>query len=140
MPGSKSAFLEAALADMMLGNTGYSVPSTVYVALSTAPFDPTATGASMTEVTGGSYARVSLANNPTNWPAGAGSAPYVKSNGTPINFATATAGWGTIQSIYILDASSSGNCLYGGDLAAPVTVTTGGSISVPAGSFVVQET
>ena len=51
MAGSKTAFMEQALLQHALGNVVYTAPGTWYVALSTLAFDPTATGASMSEVT-----------------------------------------------------------------------------------------
>jgi hypothetical protein len=140
MAGSKSAYLEKKLLDHTLGNTAYTAPGTVYVLLSTSVFDPTVTGSTVAEVSGGSYARQSLTNNTTNFPNASGSSPSAKSNGTGVSFPTATASWGTIQSVYLVDASSGGNILYGADLSAPATINTGSSFSIPAGQFVFAET
>lgn len=140
MAGSKSAYLEAALLNYVLGLTTYTPPATVYVALSTAAFSTAATGTAMTEVAGGSYARIGQTNNTTNWPNAAGSNPAIKSNGTLITFATATANWGTVLSAYLVDAATVGNILYGADLAAGVVVNTGSGFSIPVGQFVLSET
>jgi len=98
MAGSKSDFLELKLLDHVLGNTAYTAPTIVYVALYTVA--PTDAGGG-TEVTGGAYARVAVTNNITNWPAAAGG---LKSNGTEIVFPTATASWGTVVAFAVLDA------------------------------------
>lgn len=140
MAGSKSAYLEAKLLDFVLSAAAYTPPVTVYIALSTAAFDTAATGTAMTEVAGGSYVRQSMTNNATNWPAAAGANPSVKSNGTAINYPTATANWGTVISAYIVDAATNGNILYGADLAAPVTVNTGSGFGIPVGQYVLSET
>lgn len=139
MAGGKSDYLEKKILDLVLGATAFTAPATVYVALSTAAYTDTATGSSMSEVTGGSYARVTVTNNSTNWPAASGTNPTVKSNGTTITFPTATASWGTVNSFYIVDASSGGNVLYGGDLTAPKSVGIGDTPSFAAGALVVQE-
>ena len=140
MAGSKSAYLEAALLDYVLSGTSYTPPGTVYFALSTAAFDTSSDGTSMTEVTGGSYARQSQTNNATNWPAATGGNPAVKANGLAATFPTATANWGTVLSVYLVDASSGGNVLYGADLAASVVVNSGSGFAIPIGQFVLSET
>jgi hypothetical protein len=89
-----------------------------------------------TEVTGGSYARVSVTNNTTNWPnASSGS----KSNGTAITFPTATANWGTVTAFGIFDASSAGNLLYWGTLSASKTVDNGDTASFASSAITITE-
>lgn len=88
---------ENIMLDRLLGS---GTPATVTVALYTAP--PTDAGGG-TEVTGGSYARVSVTNNATNWPAAAGGQ---KSNGTVITWPAATASWGTISHFAIFDSTT----------------------------------
>lgn len=133
MAGSKSDFLENELLDHVLGNAAYSAPATTYVALYTAA--PTDAGGG-TEVSGGSYARVAVTNNDTNWPAASGGA---KANGTAITFPTATANWGTVVAFAILDAASGGNLLYWGDLAASKSVDDGDTASFAVGELDVTE-
>lgn len=133
MAGSKSNFLELELLDHVLGAAVYTAPGTVHVALYTAA--PTDAGGG-TEVTGGSYARVGVTNNATNWPAAAAGA---KSNGTVITFPTATADWGTIVAFAILDAGSGGNFLYWATLTANRDVLTGDVASFAIGTLVVTE-
>jgi hypothetical protein len=108
MPGSKSDFLELELLDHVLGNAAYTAPANIHVALFTVA--PTDAGGG-TEVTGGSYARVQVTNNATNFPAAAAG---LKQNGTAINFAQATADWGTVVAFGLFDAATSGNLLYWG--------------------------
>ncbi len=107
--GSKSDYLENALLDHVLGGGDYTRPATVYVGLWTAALDDTSDGSTAGEVSGGSYARVAVTNNATNWPAAASGA---KSNGTAITFPQATADWGTVTYFAILDAATAGNVLY----------------------------
>jgi hypothetical protein len=139
MAGSKSAVLEAIVLDLTLGAVAYTPPGTVDVALSTSAFDTAATGAACDEVTGGSYARVTVTNNLTSWPAAAGSNPAVKANGVALTFPTATADWGTVLAVYLIDPGT-GAVLYGADLAAAVAVNSGSGFSIPVGQFVLSET
>jgi hypothetical protein len=113
----KSDFLELEVLDHVLGNSPYTAPATVLVALYTAA--PTDSGGG-TEVSAGGYARVSVANNPTNWPAAAFA---LKSNGTDIVFGVPTANWGTVGWFGIFDPG--GNLLYWGDLLYARTITNG---------------
>lgn len=133
MAGSKSDFLELELLDHVLGNAAYTAPETVYVALYTTA--PTDVGGGV-EVSGGSYARVAVTNNLTNWPAAAAGA---KANGTEITFPTATADWGTVVAFAILDAASAGNFLYWGDLTQSKTVNNGDTAKFAVGDLDVTE-
>lgn len=119
--------------DHVLGGGDYTRPGTVYVALYTAA--PTDAGGG-TEVTGGSYARVSVSNNNTNWPAAAAGA---KSNGTAITFPTATADWGTAVAFALLDASSGGNFLFWATLTTNRAILTGDVPSFAIGTLVITE-
>lgn len=125
MAGSKSDYLEKIILDMVLGGATYTPATNVYIALSTAAYSDAATGSSMTEVSGGSYTRLLVANNSTNWPNATGTSPATKTNGTAFTFVTATGSWGTVASFYIVDASSAGNVLYGGDLSVSKAIASG---------------
>ena len=133
MAGSKSNYLENAILDHVLGGGDFTRPATVYVALYTVA--PTDAGGG-TEVSGGSYARVSVTNNATNWPAAASGA---KSNGTAITFPTASGDWGTVVAFAILDASSGGNFLYWGDLLSSRVVNNGDTASFAPGTLDITE-
>jgi len=133
MAGSKSDYLENALLDHALGGGDYTRAGTVWVALYTAA--PTDAGGG-TEATGGSYARVAVVNNATNWPAASGGA---KSNGTAVTFPQASASWGTVVAFAILDAATSGNFLYWGDLTANKTIDTGDTCSFAIGDIDITE-
>ena len=133
MAGSKSDYLELEILDHVLGNAAYTAPATVYIALYTVA--PSDVGGG-TEVSGGSYARVAVTNNATNFPAASGGA---KSNGTVITFPTATADWGTVVAMAILDAAAAGNFLYWADLTANKTVSNGDTASFAVGELDVTE-
>lgn len=130
---SKSDYLENKILDHQLGGPDYVRPATVYIALFTTA--PTDAGGGV-EVTGGSYQRVTVTNNATNFPAAvAGS----KSNGTAITFVTPSASWGLITHFGIFDAISGGNLLRWGALTVPKTVDPGDQISFPPGELVATE-
>lgn len=140
--GSKTTYLENALLAHVLGDTAYTAPSTLYAVLSDAAFDPTKTGTTVSEIsTSSGYARVSLTNDTTNFPAPTGGNPASLSNGTDWAFPTPTFDWGTVMSIYLADASSGGNLLYGTDVTGSgVDVVAGQQFTVNAGDFIVRET
>ena len=119
----KGDYLENKLLDEVLGGVDYTPAATVDVALYTTA--PTDSGGG-TEVTGGSYARVAVTNNATNWPAASAGA---KSNGIAIQFATPTANWGTIVAFAIFEGSTS-NLLYWGLVTPNKTVNNGDAAPV----------
>jgi len=121
-----SNFLENALVNATLRNTTYTSPATVYVALFTT--DPT-DAASGTEVTGGSYARTSVAFAAPSNGAAASSADCT--------FPTCTSTWGTVSHIGIFDASTSGNLLYHTPLDTSKTIETGDIFKIASGSLTV---
>lgn len=132
--GSFSNYLEDKILDLILSQVAISAIATVYVALYTVI--PTDASASGTEVTGGSYARVSVTNNATNWPASSGGS---KSNGTAITFPAPTANWGTIVGFAIYDAATTGNELAWGALSVNKTVNNGDAApSFAIGALVVS--
>jgi hypothetical protein len=116
--------------DRLLSAAAYTPDATLYVALFTVL--PTAAGTGGTEVTGGSYARVAVTNDATNFPAASGGA---KSNGTVITFPAATADWGTIVGFGIYDASTVGNLLYFSALTTAREVLNLDTFKFPAGSL-----
>lgn len=107
-----SNYLEEKLAKHVLRNVSYTSPSTVYLALFKSPVaDADLENGTLTnEVSGGAYARQSVAfNNPTN-PGG------VSTNNGVVTFPAATAAWGTVTHFALMDASTGGNVLIYGQL------------------------
>jgi len=121
-----SNFLENALVNATLRNTTYTSPATVYVALFTT--DPTDANTG-TEVTGGSYARTSVAFAAPSNGAAASSADCT--------FPTCTSTWGTVSHIGIFDASTSGNLLYHTPLDSSKLSETGDIFKIASGSLTV---
>ena len=111
-----SDYLEDKVLDHVFGGNAYTAPGTLYVALYTVA--PTDTGGG-TEVSGGSYARQSGAFTVS------GTNPTTASNTAAIEYPTATADYGTVVAVGILDASSSGNLLAYADLTTSKVVSNG---------------
>lgn len=130
--GSFGDYLEKELLDHVFGNAAYAAPATLYLALSTA--DPLDDGSGLTEPAGGSYARLAVANNATNWPAATG-ATATKSNGVQFDFITATASWGVITHMAIMDAASGGNMLGHASLATSKTIDSGDTVNFKIGEL-----
>jgi hypothetical protein len=137
MAGSKFNYLELKALDLALSAAAWTPPATVYIALYTVA--PTSAGGGA-EVSGGSYARVSVTNNATNWPASTGGGPGTKANGTAFTFPTATVAWGTIVAWGIFDAASAGNGLYWGTLNTSRAVNIGDTPSFAAAALTITET
>lgn len=116
------------LLDLYLGGDhDAAFPATVYVAL--------LTDSGTVEVTGGSYARVAVTNNDTNWPDASGG---IKSNGTAITFPTATAAWGDVDSFALMTASSGGSAIATGTLVTTISPVSSSTPSFGAGLLVVR--
>lgn len=118
-----------------IGITGASAaagtgPTSLFMGLLTAA--PSDSGGG-TEVTGGAYARVTVASNMTNWDATQGGNVVVASTGTggqtknniPINFPTPSANWGSVTHVGVYDATSAGNLVAWAVLTLPKTVNNG---------------
>ena len=119
-----SNYLENALVNAVLRNTTYTSPATVYVALYTT--DPTDADAG-SEVSGGSYARQSVAfDAPSNG---------ATANTAGLTFPVATANWGTITHVGIRDASAAGNLLWHGALSASKVINSGDQFVINAGDL-----
>ena len=138
---SKTNYERNRALDARYGGGNYVKPATVYVALFTAA--PTVAGGG-TEVAGGSYARVAVTNDATNWP---NSVAGVKSNALPVTFPTCTApgGWGVVTYFAIFDQAVGGNMqdfaeIKSGGVPSPKTVANGDTPSFSAGQIQLTET
>lgn len=97
--------LETSLLNHLLRATAYTPLGTVYLGLFTA--DPGESGVTG-EVSGGSYARVAITNNATNFPQCATSGVPTKTNGATFTFPTASAAWGTVTHWALYDSAVGG--------------------------------
>ena len=119
-------YLEAKLLNHVLRNTSYTSPTTTYVGLFTAAPSDTASG---TEVSGGSYARQVLSVSTAT-------EGIVTSSGD-LTFPQATANWGTVTHIGILDAITSGNLLMYTALNTAKTIETDDILKISSGNLTI---
>lgn len=127
-----SNYLEDKINDHVLTNTAFTKPATVYLSLHTGDPGESGTGS---EVSGGSYARVAITNNNTNFPVCPSTGTPTKTNGQPFSFPTSTASWGTVTHWALYDASSAGNMIAHGAFSTPRLVASGKTMKVPAGGL-----
>lgn len=121
-------YLENKLIDHILRNQAFASPTTVYVALLTK--DPTEAGNTTYEVSGGGYARQPATfDAPTDG---------VTQNTYDIEFPQATADWGTITHVLIMDAQTGGNPLFYKALNNAKTITVDDIFKIPAGNLTIQ--
>lgn len=136
---SMSDYLENKLIDHLFRGLAFTAPGTLYFALFTAA--PSDSGGG-TEVSGGSYARVAVTPNSTNFRntqnSGTGASSGtggVTGNLTAITFPTPTGNWGTVTHFAVFDASSGGNLICWVALNASKNVNNGD----PAPSFAIGD-
>ena len=121
--------------DFNFGATSYTPPANYFFGLSTTTIAIDGTGS--TEPSGGAYARISLANNKTNWST-ASSASLT--NSTAVQFAESTASWGTITYVFMSDALTSGNIYWFDALSPARTVSSATTVLFAIGAVTVQMT
>ena len=121
---SFSNFLETEILDHVFAGAAYTAPTTKYLALFTAVADGEA--GSVTEVTGGGYARQTVAFTTSG---------NTTSNNAAVEFPTATANYGTVTHVGVYDASSSGNLMAYAALSSNKTIETGDVFRVPSGDL-----
>lgn len=130
-----SNYLEKKLLDHVLTTTSYTAPSTRYVALFKNTSGNAATnleaGVLTDEISGGSYARKTVTF------AAADSVNGSTSNNATVAFTEATADWGTVTHVAIMDALTGGNVLFWGPITIPKTVNTGDTFQISNGNLTV---
>lgn len=119
-----SDYLENEILDHILGTGAYTMPSTVYVGLSTGSFNDNNSG---TELSGSNYARKSISFGA----ASSGTA----SNDAAVEFNAATGSWGTVSHFGIFDALTSGNLLIHGALTASKAIESGDILKIAIGDM-----
>tara|TARA_R100001463_G_scaffold38852_1_gene83383 strand:+ start:13021 stop:13413 length:393 start_codon:yes stop_codon:yes gene_type:complete len=121
-----SDYLEDKVLEHVFGGNSYTAPGTHYVALYTVA--PTDTGGG-TEVSGGAYARQTSTFNVS------GTNPTTATNAAAVEYPTATANYGTVVAVGIMDALTSGNLLAYANLTASKTVSSGDVFRFDAGDL-----
>lgn len=123
-----SNYLETAIFNHVFRNTAYTPAATLYLALftSTASASELEAGTLTNEVSGGSYARQTVSfGAPTNG---------VGTNSGSVTFPAATANWGTIRYVAVMDASTAGNVIWYAQLSSDVTINSGNTFQFNASS------
>jgi len=109
----------------LLTSSSATRPSAWYLGLFTSATSDAGGG---TEVSGGSYARQSVAFTVSTSTA---------SNSATITFPTASASWGTITHVAVYDASTSGNQLFHGAVTTSKTIDSGDTFQVTSGNLTI---
>ena len=121
-----SDYLEDKVLEHVFGGNAFTAPSTLYVALYTVA--PSDTGGG-TEVSGGAYARQTATFTVS------GTNPTTASNTAAIEYPSATADYGTVVAVGVLDASSGGNLLAYSTLDSSKVVSSGDVFRFNAGDL-----
>ena len=122
-----SNYLENKLLDHVLRNVSYTSPTTVYMGLYTSNPGEGNTG---TEVSGGSYARQVVSVTTASG--------GIVTSSADVTFPQATANWGTISHIGLLDALTSGNLLMYTPLTTSKVIETDDILKFNSGSLTVS--
>ena len=129
-----SNYLENKVLDHVLKNTQYTQPSALYVGLFTNTSGNAATnleaGTITDEVSGGSYGRQTA----TFAAASNGSS----ATSATITFPTASASWGTITHVAVMDAATSGNVLFWGAVTTSKTIDSGDTFQITSGNLTIS--
>ncbi|WP_020161249.1 phage tail fiber protein [Methylobacter marinus] len=128
-------YLEEEILKHIFRTGSFTKPAALYVGLMTAVSDGE-TG-TVAEVSGGGYARVSVAPDDSNWDAAVGG-NGTTANTNAITFPEVTADWGTVTHFGIWDASANGNLLVYAALTVPRNITSGSTPDFAAGALTVQ--
>ena len=129
-----SNYLENKVLDHVLTATAYTQPTTRYLGL----FTNTSTNAAANlengtltdEISGGSYARQTVAF--------AAASNGTSATNATVTFPAATANWGTVTHVAVMDAATSGNVLFWGAVTTAKTIETGDTFQVTSGNLTVS--
>ena len=125
-------YAENKVIDALMRGQSLGAPATLYFALLTAASN--AEAGTVTEVSGGSYARVGVTASTTNFAgtqsagsttASSGTGGQTSNNGAITFPAPSGANWGTVTHWAIYDASTSGNAWVVASLTTPKTINDG---------------
>lgn len=126
-----SDYLENKVLDHVLTGSAYSQPAARYLALFTANTGLESNSPSAEVSTSGTaYGRQAVTF-------AAASSGQSATNAT-VTFSTATANWGTITHVAVMDASTSGNVLFWGAVTTSKTIETGDTFQVSSGNLTVS--
>ena len=118
-------FLETEILDHVFGGNAYTAPGTLYLALHTANPDEDGSGAEVS-TSGTAYARQTVAFTVSG---------NTATTSAAVEYATATANFGTVTHVGVWDASTAGNLLAYAALTSSKVIETGDVFRVPAGDL-----
>lgn len=122
---SFSNYLETELLDHVFGGAAYTAPATLYLALFTSNPDEDASGTEVS-TSGTAYARQTVTFTTVG---------NTTSNTAAVEFPTATASFGTVSHVGVMDAETGGNLLAYAALSSSKDIATGDVFRVPAGDL-----
>lgn len=134
-------FAENKILDAIFRGQALGVPATFHIGLLTAnPND----GTTLTEVSGGSYARVAVTSSLANWSGTQGAGTTAVSSGTggqisnnvALTYPTPTADWGNVTHIAFFSASSGGDPWVSGQLSQAKNCVSGVEVRWDAGQLI----
>jgi hypothetical protein len=131
-----SNYLENKVLDHVLRVTSYSQPAGLYLALFTNTSGSAAANLEAGTLTdeistsGTAYGREAV----TFAAASSGSS----ATSATVTFDTATANWGTITHVAVMDAETSGNVLFYGAVTTSKTIETGDTFQVSSGNLTIS--
>lgn len=135
--GEISDAVSIKLLDLMFRNQTYAAPDT-YVALVTATVSDSDTGSTITEPSGGAYARKQVNVNGGASPTWDLAAAGLVDNTHDVEFTTATASWGTIVGVAICSAATLGDLLMYDNAMGDQAVGDGDTVKFPVGDLDLQ--
>jgi len=128
--GQLSDYAENKVLDHVLKNDSYSRPANLFLALLSVLATDVSTGATISELSGGNYARIGC----DNWSV---AATRATSNSAKISFATPNADWGVIVGWAILDSITvgAGNVIAYGELTPAKNIDSGQTVDIDIGQL-----
>lgn len=138
--GEVSNYLANAILDFAFRDQAFTSPTT-YVGLTTATITDTNDGDTITEVSGGSYARKLVYENgggTPDWDLAVSGDPSYVDNSDEIALVTASADWGTVTSFFIANALTSGQILFYDNDVTDKAVNNGDTAKFAAAALVCQ--
>lgn len=128
-----SDYLENEVLDHVLGVAAYTPAATLYIGLFTSAGGlETNEAVNQTEISTSStgYARQAVTFNA----AASGSSD----SAATVTFPAATANWGTITHVAVMDAATGGNVLFHGAVTTSKTIETGDTFQISAGNLTIS--
>lgn len=131
-----SDYLEVAVLDHVLGNATFTQPTDLYLGLFTNTSSNAdanlESGVLTDEVSGGGYAREIITFDNATSPDGSAD------SASTVTFPAATANWGEVTHVAVMDAATGGNVLFYGAVTTPKTIESGDTFQVSAGNLTIS--